>query len=62
MASHPLLNRQNIRRFLLDCAERTRAHRYTRVAESAFDQVEAAVRERCRQIVHAQPSAGKTIK
>ena len=62
MASHPLINKQNIRRFLLDYAQRNRAHKFTRVAECVFDQIDVAVREQCRRIVRAQPSAGKTIK
>jgi len=62
MASHPLINKQNVRRFILDHAERSRPHKYTQVAPSVYDAVEAAIRERCRQIVHAQPSAGRTIR
>jgi hypothetical protein len=57
-----MINKQNIRRFLLDYAQRNRAHKFTRVAEGVFDQIEAALREKCRQIVHGQPSLGKTIK
>ena len=57
-----LINRKAIRRYLLDYAARSRAHTYTRVAPEVYDRVEAGVREQCRKIVHAQPSAGKTIK
>ncbi len=57
-----LVNRQAVRRFLLEYAQHNRAHRFTRVADIAYDQIEMAVREKCRQIVHAQPSAGKTIR
>ena len=60
--NHGLINRKAVRAFLLEYAQRNRAHKFTRVAECAFDQVEAAVREQCRRIVQAQPSAGKTIK
>jgi len=62
MGSHPLMNKQNVRRFLLDYAARNRSHPYTQVAECVYDQIEAAVREKCRQIVRMQPSAGKTIR
>jgi hypothetical protein len=31
MAKHPLINKQNVRRFILDYAARNRAHKYTRV-------------------------------
>lgn len=57
-----LINRRRVRSFLLDYAARNRAHRFTRVADAALDQVEAAVREKCRQIVNSQPSKGRTIK
>ena len=62
MAAHSLINKQNVRRFIQDYAERSRSHRYTQVAECVYDQVEAAVREKCRRLVQAQPSAGKTIR
>lgn len=61
MGSHRLVNRKNVRQFLLDCAEKNRPGRFTRVAPAVFDQIEAALREHCRRIVHAQPSVGKTI-
>lgn len=56
------MNRRCVRRFLLEYASRSRSHRFTRVAESVLDQVEAAIREKCRGIIHNQPSAGRTIK
>ena len=60
--SRGLVNRRCVRQFLLEYAERNRSHRFTRVANTVFDQIEAAVRERCRGIVHNQPSAGRTIR
>lgn len=60
--SRGLVNRACVRRFLLEYAARSRAHRFTRVADSALDQVEAVVREQCRSVVRSQPSAGKTIR
>jgi hypothetical protein len=62
MSSHRLINKQNLRRFLLEYAGRSRAHRYTRVADGVYDQIELAVREKCRDIVRSQPSAGRTIR
>ena len=59
---HGLLNRRAIRAFLLEYAGRTRAHKFSRVAESVFDQLESGIRQKCRALVDAQPSAGKTIK
>lgn len=57
-----LINRRAVRVFLLGYAQRNRAHRFTRVGDSVFDDIEAAVRQKCRTIVDTQPSAGKTIK
>ena len=62
MAIHALINKQNVRRFLLEHAQNSRAHKFTRVADTIYDQVESAVREKLRQIVHHQPSVGKTIR
>ncbi len=58
----PMINRKEIRRYLLDYAARSRAHVYTRVAPEAYVRIEAGVREHCRRIVQSQPSAGKTIR
>lgn len=57
-----LVNRSQVRRFLLEYAQRSRRHRFSRVAPTVHDQLEAKVRDWCRQIIHAQPSAGRTIK
>jgi hypothetical protein len=57
-----LVNRRCVRRFLLETAAANRAHRFTRVADTVFDQIEAFVREKCRGIVRSQPSVGKTIR
>jgi len=57
-----LVNKAKARIFILDCAVRTRAHKFTRVAPSVFDQLEAALRDKCRSVVQSQPSKGKTIR
>ena len=62
MGRHRLINKQNIRRFILEHAERTRAHRFTRVADGVYHQIELAIRDKCRDIVRTQPSAGRTIR
>jgi len=61
MARHPLINKQKVRRYMLDYAQRNRS-RFTRVGDSAYDQIEAAIRDKCRRIVETQPSIGKTIR
>ena len=62
MSAHRLINKKNTRRFLLEHAERSRAHRFTRVADCVYDQIELALRDKCRDIVRSQPSAGRTIR
>jgi len=57
-----LINKTKARNFMLECAARARAHKFTRVAPSVYDQLEAFVRDKCRAIVHSQPSKGKTIR
>lgn len=57
-----MINRQAVRRFLLEYAQRNRVHPYTRVADSIYDQIESVLREKCRRIVDSQPSAGRTIR
>ena len=59
---HGLINRRAVRAFLLEYALRNRAHRFSRVGDSVFDDIEAAVRQKCRAIVGSQPSVGRTIK
>lgn len=57
-----LINKSRVRRFILEHAEKSRAHKFTRVAPTVFVQLESVVREKCRQLVHSQPSKGKTIR
>ena len=57
-----LINKTKTRNFILEYAARTRAYKFTRVALPVFDQLEAAMREKCRGIVHSQPSKGRTIR
>ncbi len=62
MGKHPMINKQNVRRFIMEYAGRSRAHLYTQVAATVYDQIEATMREQCRRIVNRQPSAGRTIR
>lgn len=56
-----LLNRKAYRALLLDLAKE-RAHKFTRVAESAFEAAEAYLRVFAREYLWKQPGKGKTIK
>jgi len=57
-----LIKTGKVRRYLLDRAEATRPHVFTRVAPSVYDDLEAKTREWCNALVHEQPSAGRTIR
>jgi hypothetical protein len=57
-----LLNKQAVRKFLLEYSERSRHHEFTRVSPSVFEDLEVSLRESMRAIVKSQPSKGKTIK
>ena len=62
MTEKGMIRRNTVRRFLLEYAQRNRAHKFTRVGDGVYDQLEAALREKCRALVNAQPSCGKTTK
>jgi len=57
-----LLNRQNLRAWILYCAKEERAHEYTQVASSVFNEAEGILRRWAYNKVRQQPSKGKTIK
>ena len=58
-----LLNRAEVRRFVLDVFHRTRPHlRITRVSGETFDTLAAWLREKIRNQVHCHPSVGRTAK
>lgn len=56
-----LLNKSNVRKFLLDEAGKTRHHKFTRVGAEVYDEIEAELREWMRQKIAFLPSKGKTI-
>ena len=58
-----LLNRSEVRKFILDTLRRCRPHlRFTRVSREAMDKLEYWLREKIRSEVHSHPSVGKTFK
>ena len=61
--SASLLNRAEVRRFILDTLGRTRLHlRITRVSREALYTPEAWLRAKIESEVHSHPSVGKTFK
>ena len=69
---HSLINKKAVREFILEYAKRTKLRynalggqqgpRFTRVADTVFDEITTAVRDKCRAIVDRQPAKGKTVK
>ena len=58
-----LLNRAEVRRFVLDLFHTTRPPlRIARVSAETFDTLEAWLKEKIRNQVHCHPSVGKTAK
>lgn len=57
-----LLNKAQIRKFILEYAERNKYHKFTRVAPGVYDLIESRIRDTCRAIVAGQPSSGQTIR
>ena len=57
----PFLNRSRVRKFLLEQAARTRAHKYTRVSEQTLIELNETVRRQCIARVAQLPSMGKRI-
>lgn len=58
-----LLNRAEVRRFVLDLFHTTRPTlRIARVSAGTFDTLEAWLKAKIRNQVHCHPSVGKTAK
>jgi hypothetical protein len=58
-----LLNRSQVRTFILDTVRRTRpCLRLSRVSGEALDKLEFWLREKIRSEVHSHPSVGKTFQ
>ena len=58
-----LLNRSEVRKFILDVILRTRPYlRIRRVSREALQTLEAWLKEKIRGEVHGHPSVGKTFK
>jgi len=58
-----LLNRSQVRTFILDTVRRTRPSlRISRVSGEALDKLEFWLREKIRSEVHSHPSVGKTFQ
>ncbi len=59
--SNNLISPSKVKRYILDYASKARAHKFTRVSQTAIDRVEAAARSASRSLVDSAPSKGKTL-
>jgi len=57
----PFLKQSEVRKFLLEQAGRTRAHKYTRVSGQTIIELNEVVRQWCVLRVARLPSMGRTI-
>lgn len=57
-----LINKKNLREFLLRTAEAERCHTYTSVSATMYHEADGLLRAWARRKVAQQPSKGKTIK
>ena len=57
----PFLCRSAVRKFLLEQAANTRAHKFKRVSEDTLLALNELVRRHCVSLVSQLPSKGKTI-
>ena len=53
--------KSEVKKFLLEYAEREKFHKFTRVSATALEHIEIQTREACRRLVNSQPSKGMTI-
>jgi len=56
-----LINRVKVKQLLLEQAEITRAHKFTRVSSATINDANEALRQWCVNRVKGLPSMGKTI-
>lgn len=57
-----LINKKAVRQLLLDIAGRDRAHSFTRVAPSVYDEADSVLINWARRKVQSQPSKGQTVR
>jgi len=56
-----MINEAACRRYALDYAARTRAHKFTRVASNLMDHLDGAVLRAIESVIKSHPSMGTTL-
>jgi hypothetical protein len=57
----PFINQSSCKKFLLEHAAKTRAHKFTRVSSDTLSKLNEAVRNTMINHVQSMPSCGKTL-
>jgi hypothetical protein len=56
------INKAACKQYLMDYADQTRHHKWTRIDSEIFDELNAVLRKHMRSIVTRNPSFGKTLR
>ncbi len=56
------VNKAACKQYLMDYADQTRHHKFTRVDSEIFDELNAVLRKHMRSIISRNPSFGKTLR
>jgi hypothetical protein len=56
------INKAACKQYLMDYADQTRHHKFSRVDSEVFDELNAVLRKHMRTIISRNPSFGKTLR
>lgn len=56
------INKAACKQYLMDYADQTRHHKFSRIDSEIFDELNAVLRKHMRAIVARNPSFGKTLR
>jgi hypothetical protein len=56
------INKAACKQYLMDYADQTRHHKFSRVDSEIFDELNAVLRKHMRSIITRNPSFGKTLR
>ncbi len=56
------INKAACKQYLMDYADQTRHHKFSRVDSEIFDELNAVLRKHMRTIISRNPSFGKTLR
>ena len=57
-----LINKKSVKLYALECSNRYRGGKFTRVGAEFFDEIDADLRRIVRRRVQSHPTLGKTLK